>query len=71
MLPAMRTPKGVEAVIRQNERDEVLFLLNHTDTEQRVTLPSDGENLLKGMRYGAGEELILPAHDAVLYKKAR
>lgn len=71
VLPAMRTPKGVEAVIRQNERDEVLFLLNHTDTEQRVTLPSDGENLLKGMRYGAGEELILPAHDAVLYKKAR
>ncbi|MER7499063.1 beta-galactosidase [Nonomuraea pusilla] len=55
-------PEGVEAV----RRDRHLFLLNHTTTPQRVTLPRPGTDLLTGTPMRG--EIELAPRDAVVLR---
>ncbi len=41
-------PTGVEASVRQGSGRRLAFLINHTQTEQSVTIPSGKRDLLKG-----------------------
>lgn len=59
-LPVLNTPQGVEAVVRQKENREYLFLLNHTAEKQDVTLLKGGTELLMRTVVTAGEVVSLP-----------
>jgi len=46
--PIMETPDGVEAAERWNGGERLLFLLNHADQAQEVTIPQPMTDLLTG-----------------------
>ena len=50
--PVLRPPAGVEASIRQGRGRKLLFLINHTDTVQKVTVPAGKRELLSGKATG-------------------
>jgi len=68
--PALTAPEGVEAVIRANEKNEYLFLLNHAKTEQSVMLEKGGTELLTGETRQKGSLLTLPAYGVAIVKTA-
>ena len=61
--PAAEVPAGVDAVRRRGEAGSWLFLLNHTDDEQRV--PAAGHDLVRDTRV-AGEAVLAPGGVAVI-----
>lgn len=67
--PALHTPKGVEAVVRSNEEEQFLFLLNHGKTEQSVTVPFACTNLLTGEKWEMEEEIVLSAYGVAVLQK--
>jgi beta-galactosidase len=51
--PPLRVPTGVEAVRRENEHGQFLFLLNHTASQQHIDLGSlEGMDLLANAPIG-------------------
>ena len=68
ITPVLDTPKGVEAAVRCNEKNEFLFLLNHEKIEQSVALPKDGTNLLTGEAIGKGNQFALPPYGVAILK---
>lgn len=58
--PVLSTPQGVEAIVRQKEDREYLFLLNHTAEKQAVRLLKGGTELLMRTVVSAGETVSLP-----------
>ena len=62
--PLMDLPEGVEAAVRTKGAERFLFVLNHTDTEQRVSLPKTMFDLLSDA--ACGPELCLPAHEVAI-----
>jgi beta-galactosidase len=52
VLPALVTPDGVEAVERWKDGARLLFLLNHADEAQEVTLPQGMMDLLTDQMMG-------------------
>lgn len=70
MKPAVDTPEGVEAVIRENETGSFLFLLNHRSGTANVTFEREGIDLISGKFYQAGDRLTLEkAGVAILHYK--
>lgn len=57
--PVANVPNGVEATMRENENGSFLFLLNHGDNTVNVVLDEDGEDLLTGKSYKAGDKITL------------
>lgn len=57
ITPVLTASKGVEVTSRENERERVFFILNHTDSTQTVVLPYDMTDILTGTRYRPG---VLP-----------
>jgi len=55
--PVVRPPAGVEASVRQGKGRKLLFLLNHTETEQTVTVPKGKRELLTGKTTGESLKL--------------
>ncbi|MGN0427297.1 MAG: beta-galactosidase [Agathobacter sp.] len=67
--PVLKTPAGVEAASRENEKKELLFLLNHRNQEQKVTVPLEYQTVLGESPLPDGT-LTLKQHDvAVLERK--
>lgn len=56
--PVTYTPEGVEATSRENETERFFFVLNHTDTAQKIRLPESGEDLITGEKYTEGTHLL-------------
>lgn len=48
IAPAVRPPAGVEASVREGSGRRLLFLINHTDEEKKVAVPSGRRELLSG-----------------------
>ncbi|MCE9615823.1 MAG: beta-galactosidase [Lentisphaerae bacterium] len=48
--PAVHPPEGVEASVREGQGRRLLFLINHTEDAQRVTVPAGKRELLSGKR---------------------
>lgn len=68
VVPVLDTPDNMEAVIRRNEKNEFLFLLNHAKIEQSVILEKDGTELLTGEAKKKGNQLTLPAYGVAILK---
>lgn len=60
--PVLHLPEGVEAASRENENEQVIFLLNHNDREAEINLPSPMKDVISNQNYDPGN-LILPAKD--------
>ena len=67
--PAANTPEGVEATVRENQNGNFLFLLNHRGNTVNVILENDGEDLLTGKEYQAGDRVTLDKAGVVILKR--
>lgn len=67
--PLMEAPEQIEVTLRENENGAFLFLLNHGEDTQVVTLPWAGEEILTGILYGNGGELALRKKDVAIFKR--
>ena len=56
----------IEATVRENEKGSFLFLLNHGDGVDSVTLKQGGTDLLSGWEYEAGTMVSLEAKGVAL-----
>lgn len=57
--PVLETSEGVEAAVRENGKNRILFLLNHSDGSASVTLDRKYRNLLTAKNYQAGDCILL------------
>lgn len=64
----LATPAGVEACVRENEQEKLLFLLNNCDKEQTVTIPAEWTQVLFGPPVEDGVLVLQPRGNAVLLK---
>lgn len=60
---------SVEACVRENQNGTFLFLLNHSEKTEKVTLKSGGTDLLNNREYQDGETIELAAKDVALIKQ--
>ena len=67
--PVANTPEGVEATVRENENGNFLFLLNHRGNTVNVILEKDGEDLLTGKNYKAGDRVTLDKAGVVILRR--
>lgn len=65
----MVTPKGVEAAVRVKGGQEILFLMNHTEGTECVTMNHDYKDLLSARSYLAGSTVEIAGKDVLLVKK--
>ena len=56
----------VQMTLRENQNGSFLFLLNHGDAAECVTLEQGGRNLLDGSEYRAGETVALDPKGAAI-----
>ena len=60
----LETPEGVEVMSRRKEDTEYIFVLNHTEEEQEISVPAEWKN------YFEGQEGALPPFGFRVYTKA-
>lgn len=60
------TPDGVEATVRENEKESFLFLLNHNDMAVSVVLEKDGTDILTEKKYKAQDSITLEKYEIAL-----
>ena len=60
---------SVEACVRENKNGTFLFLLNHSEKTEKVTLRSGGTDLLNNREYQDGETIELAAKDVALIQQ--
>lgn len=61
-----KTPEGVEATLRENEKGSFLFLLNHNNDAASVVLEKDGTDILTEKQYKAGDSIALEKFGAAI-----
>ncbi len=66
IVPVLAAPAGVEATQRSNENGKFLFILNHNDKTEEVTLPYGGKDIISGKTYTIGENASLAAKDVMI-----
>ena len=64
--PVVVPPAGVEVSVRQGEGRRLLFVINHTEQRQRVSLPGGGRDLLRNAE--AGDVLQLDPYGVAVIK---
>lgn len=65
VLPVMELPTGVEAASRENDSEQIMFLLNHNDTDTEINLPYPSQDLFTNEILPAGN-LLMRAKDVRL-----
>ncbi|EOT28669.1 hypothetical protein C805_00190 [Eubacterium sp. 14-2] len=71
IVPAGEVLEEVEAVRRRGEQTEYLFLLNHGDREQEISIPEQCLELTQGKEYRQGERVFLPAKGVMILRFRR
>lgn len=71
IVPAGEVLEEVEAVRRRGEQAEYLFLLNHGDREQEISIPEQCLELTQGKEYRQGERVFLPAKGVMILRFRR
>lgn len=71
IVPAGEVMEEVEAVRRRGEQAEYLFLLNHGDGEQEISIPEQCLELTQGKEYRQGERVFLPAKGVMILRFRR
>ena len=66
--PALIPPAGVEVTVRKNDQRALLFLVNHTEEKQTVSVPAGKQELLTGTT--TGETLELDRYGVAVVKLA-
>jgi beta-galactosidase len=66
--PIMASPENVEVTERWQGENRLLFVLNHSDQEERIDLEETCTNLLDGAQVRAGKVVIPPREVLVLSK---
>lgn len=69
--PILDTPKQVEVVLREKEKNQFLFLLNHGEEQKEVILKNAGEDLLTGQAYQAGDKVVLEKAGVAIIKSRK
>lgn len=64
--PVLTTPQGVEATLRTNDEYDYLFLLNHTNRQQKLLADRDYLDLLHDRLIRRGEELCFDGTDVLI-----
>jgi beta-galactosidase len=64
--PLLDTPAGVEVTERWQGAQSILFVLNHTETSQKITLSAAYIDLINEKRYSG--ELTIPPLDVVILR---
>lgn len=64
--PVLTTPQGVEATLRTNGEYDYLFLLNHTNQQQKLLADRDYLDLLHDRLIRRGEELFINGTDVLI-----
>lgn len=54
----LNVPKGVEVTSRENEKEQVIFVLNHNEKESIITLPVAMWDIISKEKYDAGPVTI-------------
>ena len=63
----METPKNVEAALRENENNQILFLLNHSADVRDVILNGNYKEVLTGTKYKCGDVIKLASKDVRIF----
>lgn len=71
IVPAAEVMEEIEAVRRRGEQAEYLFLLNHGDGEQEISIPEQCLELTQGKEYRQGERVFLPAKGVMILRFRR
>lgn len=71
IVPAGEVMEEVEAVRRRGEQAEYLFLLNHGDGEQEISIPEQCLELTQGKEYRQGERVFLRAKGVMILRFRR
>lgn len=71
IVPSAEVMEEVEAVRRRGEQAEYLFLLNHEDREQEISIPEQCLELTQGKEYRQGERVFLPAKGVMILRFRR
>lgn len=71
IVPAGEVMEEVEAVRRRGEQAEYLFLLNHGDRAQEISIPEQCLELTQGKEYRQGERVFLPAKGVIILRFRR
>lgn len=66
--PAAKTPSGVEAVERIRDNEHYLFLLNHGDKTEKISMQQACTDLLTSITYEQKEQLELAAKGVAILK---
>ena len=61
-------PEGVEVTERWQNEQRIIFILNHTDTAQTITLPRQYTNLMDGQTISG--YISLPAYDILIFMES-
>lgn len=67
--PVLEVPDGVEVTSRENEKEQVIFILNHNEEESRIMLQAAMQDLISGESYEAGEMLLAGRDVKILVKE--
>lgn len=68
VYPAAETPSGVEAVERFRNDEHYLFLLNHNETGEKISVPGVCVDLLTGKSYQQKEQLEIAKKGVAILK---
>lgn len=71
IVPSAEVMEEVEAVRRRGEQAEYLFLLNHGDREQEISIPEQCLELTQGKEYRQGEMVFFPAKGVMILRFRR
>lgn len=68
--PVLHAPEGVEAASRENEKERLIFLLNHNEEDAVVTFSYPAENIMTGEKLTA-DRLVLKGRDVAILAVAK
>lgn len=61
--------KGIEMTVREKDGVKYLFILNHSDREQGVTVSIRGTDLLTGKEVYSGSEFVIPEAGVMIVRE--
>lgn len=64
----MQTPDGVEATVRENENERMVFLLNHTNEEKAIFIGDNCMEMITGQGIKMGDSLRMNGKDVKILK---
>ncbi|MBO5371611.1 MAG: beta-galactosidase [Lachnospiraceae bacterium] len=56
--PVLDVPEGIEVTSRENDKKQLIFIMNHNDAETVIHLPMSGKDLITGEEYADGEMVL-------------